>query len=270
MPRQKFTDQDKQELSAWFQRRWEAQFAFGPSFSGAANSAALRAFWSMSHVAFANPQALDATNNGNHLTNQNVSTFGYTGLIPHVTFDGTNWLSRVDGGATNWADISGAENYIDAGLRGLTIGGWFKFSNAAGAVEYLMSKDNIGANQRSYLLRRQVGGGILFGVSSLGTAASTVTVISTQTPAQSVWFCGIGRFVPNGSVDVFVNGEKTANVAGIPAFIFDSTAPFNIAAANGVPTLTGLGSRCFLAAGQWSDTYIRSFFELSKALYGVK
>ena len=68
-------------------------------------------------------------------------------LAPYVALDGTMDLSRVDGGAANWADIRGNEGYVLAGQRGFTIGLW-GYCNAVVATEYFASKWDATGAQR--------------------------------------------------------------------------------------------------------------------------
>jgi len=101
----------------------------------------VRGFWPMSAVAYINPQGLDITANGNHLTNNNSCDFGYDNLVPYVHFDGVNQnLTRADGGVGNWADVIGNEAYVVAADQGLTIYLWVYFDNAIGANEGLFAK----------------------------------------------------------------------------------------------------------------------------------
>lgn len=277
MPRERFNDQDKQQLSAWFQRRNEAQFAWKSAVSASLALAGLRALWPMSAVAFANPQALDVSGNANHLRTNNVPTFGYTGLIPHVTFNGTTqYLHKVDGGATQWADIRGDEGYIEPALRGLTFGGWFNQDAQTAAPEQgLISKFNTVGNQRSYLLETLDVGAVTFprffvsgnGIAIVGTTGANI--------AFGEWFFCVCRFVPSTSTDLYFASEstpyaKTSNLAGIPALIFDSGANFEIGSFNtGTFWLDGKASLCFLCAAQLSDVIIQSLFQQTRAMFGV-
>lgn len=114
-------------LGVDLQKRRESQFAWKSVISQFLALPVLRGFWPMSAVSHtAADQARDISGNGNHLTNNNVSTFGYesTSLIPQVSFNGTTqYLSRADAGGGDWADIIGTETYVGAAKRGLTSGG---------------------------------------------------------------------------------------------------------------------------------------------------
>ena len=268
MPTQKFTQQDVDQLSTWFQRRYEAQFAWSRLCSIYQALPGLRGFWPMSAVAYTNPIGLDQSGNANHLTNQNSSDFGYTGLVPHVSFDGINqYLSKADGGAANWADITGTEAYIEAADRGLTIYTWAYFTNAAGAQERIVEKNDAAGG--AYGVLRLAAGNIRFRVDGGG---GFINVDSVATPTAGSWYFLAGRYIPSTSLDIFVNSlvPDNTNLVGIPAAIQDVTAPFTVGA-SGVPGtyMTGKQSAVALCAVQHTDVLIGSVFSQTQAMFGV-
>jgi hypothetical protein len=268
MPRPRFNDQDKQQLSTWFQRRYEAQFAWKSACSAVMALPGLRGFWPMSSVDYTNPQGTDTSGHGYDLTNNNISLFGYDNLAPYVEFDGVNqYLTKADGGAANWADITGAEAYISAAQRGLAFGGWFYVDTWDAAVTPFMSKWFV-ANQLSYLLAAVGGGNPRFVITTDGSTQISVT--STVARVTDTWFFMVGRFVPSAELSIFINNTETLLAAGIPATIFDSTSRFSIGeeAADGV-FLDGRASMCFLCAAALSDAAIGSLFQQTRAMYGV-
>jgi len=268
-------------LSADLQLRYEPNFAWKSAVSAYLALPGLRAFWPMSSVDYAAAnRARDLSGQGYHLTDNNTPTFGYTNLAPWCEFNGTTqYLSRVDGGAANWADIRGTETYIDSTARGLTLGGWFKQDAQTGSVDQgLISKYNTLINQRAYLLETRDSGAITFVrgfVSVDGTAATSVGAVGTTPVAFGEWFFAFLRFVPSTSLDLYYASEsvpfvKVSTVVAIPASIFDSTADFMIGAFNaGVLFYDGKASMCTLCAAQLSDAIIQSLFEQTKALFGV-
>lgn len=264
-------------LSAEFQHRREPNYAWSRACSMYLALPGLRAFWPMSRICFTVAQRAPDISGGilsNDLAANNVPTFGYDSLAPYIEFDGVNqYLSRADGGAANWADITGTEAYIVAAQRGLTLGGWFRFNAAAGAnQEMLMAKDaGGGAGTYSYRLRRNnaAGGGrIAFFVASGGVLTNVGNV--TLVPSATTWYFIVGRFEPSTAMTVFVNDTSDQNLVAIPAAIDDSTAAFTIGA-RAVPDqyFPGRASMCFLCAAQLSDAIILSLFEQTRALYGV-
>lgn len=167
-------------LSADLQARAEPNFAWKSAAAVLQVLPVLRGAWPMSSVGYlAADQARDISGQGNHLTNNNTAIFAHAALVPAVGLTGASnhYLSRVDGGLGNWADIIGTEAYVTSAQRGLTLGGWFYFNGAAAAIEVMMSKA-AGAGTRSYQLHRRATGEIRFQVSTDGT--NWVTVDSTE------------------------------------------------------------------------------------------
>lgn len=239
---------------------------------------ALRAFWPMSAVDYTNPQALDIGGGSYHLTNNNVATFGYDPnqvLVPCVFLDGVNqYLSRADGGAANWADVTGTEAFIEntiVGARGLTFGGWFlnDTHDTVGDLDGLIAKTTYAGNQVSYLLGHNVIGTYNFASSSLGTIAD-ITSVGSQFISLGIWHFAVGRFDPSTTKAIFVDGVKNS-IATAHASIFDSTAPLTIGAYNAGANnfMDGRASLCFLCAAALSDATISSLFQQSRAAFGV-
>lgn len=250
--------------------RNEPNFAWGQAASSILALPALRAFWPMSSVDYTvASRARDIAGGGYHLSDNNTPVFGYDQLAPYVEFDGVDqYLSRADGGGGNWADILGTEAYVQPKDNGLTLGAWVNFDRAIGTTERIIGKDDLGA-QRSYMLQRTAVGNIRFLVSQNG--AAVVNVDSTQSPTDmGGWYLLIGRFEPSTALTVFVNGQSTQNLAGVPANIWDSTTAFTVGA-SGVPGsyLPGKESLCWLCATALSDSIVTALFHQTRKLYNV-
>lgn len=229
-----------------------------------------RLFVPMSSVAYTNPQALDISGNGNHLTNNNTATFGSTDLISHVTLNGTTQsLSKADGGAANWADITGTETYIDAAARGLTIYSWVRFDGAAAADEHIAAKWLSTGNQKSYRLYR-TGAGTLRAIISVDGAANFITT-TTDTLAATTWHFTVLQYDPSTELSAWINNEKVSNIAAVPASIFDSTSVFELGSVNGgaLSFMAGKESMVSLCASFHSDAIIKAVFQQERALFGV-
>ena len=262
-------------LRADFQHRNEPNFAWKSCVSAGLALPALRAFWPMSSVDYAAAtQARDVSGGGYHLANNNGAVFGYDNLIPYVEFDGVNqYLSRADGGAGNWADITGTEAYI--AQPGLTFGGWFYFDVIAGGVNYGMIGKYLGAgNQRSYRLYLYGPGApasnLTFAVSSAGTAVSTLIHQSGVVPTTAAWHFAVARIEVGVQTSIFLDGTWYDNVAGVPAGVFDGTASFEIGAMEaGTGTMNGKVSKGFLCAAAASDAILFSYYEQTRAMFGV-
>ncbi len=250
--------------------RNEPNYAWGQACASILALPALRAFWPLSSVDYTTAdRARDIAGAGYHLTDNNTVTFGYDQLAPYAALDGINqYLSKADGGAANWADIIGTESYIVAAQRGLTLGGWFYFDNAAGANEHLLGKVNVTVgNQRSYRLIRLGTGFVRFEMSVDGTAITTAPIAG---PGAGVWCFFAGRFDPSTEVKVWYNDVTATNVAAIPATIFDSIAQFTIGARDGPSQfLDGRASLCWLCAAALSDSLITALFQQTRKLYNV-
>lgn len=232
-----------------------------------------RGIWPMSSVDYtAANRAVDISGQGNHLTANNVPLFGYDGLAPYVEFDGINqYLSRPDGGAANWADVTGTEAYIAAGQGGLTLGGWFRLNALTGTAQELIGKIAGGGVLRSYNILVQNTTLLQFVVTS-GAANSIVngTAGTTGTMDVGTWWFVAARYIPSTEIKIWLNDRSNINNVGIPASINDSTASFAIGA-TATPSLymDGRASMCFLCAAQLSDTIILSLYEQTRSMFGV-
>ncbi len=214
--------------------------------------------------------AIDVASAMMHLTLNNDPTFDNDSLAPYIEFDGVDqYLSRSD--EVN-LDIIGDEAYI--ANPGLTLGGWFWFDDAVGALEALMAKWEETGNDRAYRLIRTAGGNIQMGISDDGTATDEQP--GSPIAKANIWIFCAGRFVPSTSVDVYtgvaglVVPEKGTKNIGIPATIHNSAEDFLVGAQMNTPAdfLDGRASLCFLVASALPDLTINSIFQQSKALFG--
>jgi hypothetical protein len=225
----------------------------------------LRAFWPMSSYAYTNPEALDISANGNHLGNTNTVTFGYDSLAPIARFvaASTQYLSRADGGAGNWADIIGNETDVISTQRGLTMMGWFSPTLATSG---LMTKGTAAAAASSYELFIQAPTSAIFRVST-GAAyiAATLTGLTATT-----WNFIAGRYIPSTEVRVWIGGATAVTVAAVPATLPDTATQFSIGAfAAGTLPYDGDASMCALCACALSDATIRSVYNQTRQLFQV-
>lgn len=258
-------------LRPYFQDRNEPNFAWKSACSAFLALPALRAFWPMSSVDYANPQARDIAGGGYHLTNNNSADFGYDNLIPYVEFDGINqYLSRPDAGVANWADVTGGELYIPVTQRGLTFGGWWKADAFAGPM-VLLGKAGAAAATISYFLdwNNAAGRPVRFYISD-GLALDNVN-LNTNAGAPSDWTFVVGRYDPSVEIKVWVNSTTNTNLVGIPAALNDSVTEFSVgAAAGGAGSfLDGKASLAFLCAAALSDAIIFSLYEQTRAMFNA-
>jgi len=270
------------QLSADFRRRYEPNYAWADAASAILAMPGLRAFWPCSaNYHTAADRLRDQSGCDNHLT-ENAGAgnprFGFDSLAAYTWLSSASTQSyqRADGGAANWADITGSEAYILGAAQGMTIGGWFQVSSAS-AVQVLMAKWGFTAplaDQRSYELSTTGAGLLQFSKSRLGTAATVTTATTTGAVSAWTWFFACGRVLEGTRVYVTLNDETvTANTAG---GIFDSTAPFEVGiwdnrdAGGGGGWLNGLCSMMFLSAMCLSTEAVQCLFDLTRPMYGVR
>lgn len=248
------------------------------SFAPFWSLAVARGLWPMGPVDYqAAPQAADVSGLGYHLDNINSANFGNDGAAPYVDFDGVNqYLRRVDGGAGNWADITGAEGYVPAAQRGCTIGGWFQFDRLTNG-EWLIGKGTGAAALSSYWLifRGDLANDPLrFTVSN---GAANFQVDAQIAPATATWTYVVGRYDPGAEIKIYAGqGDASplttnTNVVGIPAALNDSASDFTIGAPSGgaANQLDGRASFCFLCAARLSDEMVRVLYSQTRALFRV-
>lgn len=228
------------------------------------NLPGLRGLWTAASVDQAGAM-YDRSGQGRTLTYTGNPTLNlYNNLVPYWDYDGTgDYHARVDEAGL---DVLGTETSIVAALRGMTMGGWFWFDRLANA-EALISKLGA-AGQFSHQLIVQADNTFRALVSGDGTA--TVTVASTVTHTIDQWYFVIQRFDPSTSLEVIVNGVAAINTTSIPASIFGSTAPFNIAGQNsGSALLDGRCALAFLCGTVLPDELIQHLFHSSQVVFDV-
>lgn len=225
----------------------------------------LRGFWSMASFD-SSGNAYDLSEQGRTLTYNGNPTYNFAGLAPYISLDGTgDYLSRTDAAF----NIVGTESYVASAIRGLTILGYFYFSNAAGSQEGMIAKWQSGG-QWAYLLDRLSNGSIRFVISGTGSDNDKNIVSTTPYPDQATWCFYAGRFVPSTSIDLFINATKFSTTASVPANIFASTAPFAVGAHSaGTLFLTGRASMVAVCACALSDEIIGALYQRSRALFRV-
>ncbi len=233
----------------------------------------LSGFWPMSAVT-KSPVGIFAKDVacGYDLTATAIPTFGYllsatqTGLPPWIKFVSASSQYLTYGVDEIQHDVIGTETHISADERGLTIGGWFKFTTVPASIMGLISKweQTIG-NERAYRLYKSAANQIVFQVSNSG--ADSFTVTSSAAVVIDTWYHIYGRFDPSTEIAVFVDNVKAVNVAAIPASVFDSDEPLEIGRTDRGSYLDGRASMCQLNAAYLSDSIIEALWEQSRVMY---
>lgn len=204
-----------------------------------------------------------------HLTRNAAAGFPLTSVLAngamYINFaDGGDYVSHAD---HTLFDIIGTEGQYISARRGLTMGAWVYFDDAASTEEYFMAKWG-GAADLSYQIRRTSGGLIRFGITSDGSTG--VAQSSTSSVGQAQWAFACGTFEPSTEVSVFLNGDKDSNTTSIPASIFNSSAAFEIGGRNGGNDgIDGRVALPFLTATHLTDEVILNLFESSRPYFGV-
>lgn len=215
----------------------------------------LRGFWPM--TAFdASGGALDLSGNGYGLGADGAPAF--FGAPGYAAFDGTDdsfTHSDVAG-----LDISAAESYIDASMRGLTMGGWFRVPDAAQTASMSKWADS---TQQAYKM-----GFTNFHISQSGSAAN-FCYFASQPYTVDVWHMFVGRFDRQaGTLDMWCNTERASTVETAYTSIFNSSEPFRIARQQTNYSECD-AALCFVCCSALSDDMISNLFEISRDLFGV-
>lgn len=209
---------------------------------------------------------------GYDLTATATPTFGYlysatvTSLPPWVNFVAASSQYLTYGTDEMQHDVIGTETHISANERGLTIGGWFKFTSVPASIMGLISKweQTIG-NERAYRLYKSAANNIVFQVSNTG--ADSFTVTSAGTVTTNTWYHIYGRFDPSVEIAVFLDNVKTSNIVAIPASVFNSDEPLEIGRTDRGNYLDGKASMCQLNAAYLSDSIVSLLWEQSRVMY---
>lgn len=187
-------------------------------------------------------------------------------LAPYVFLNGTSYFNTTD----TQFDILGTETYVAATERGMSCGGWFRFSNAIGATNEIMMSNRGSGSTMSFSLHRAATTGLAtFTVSLTGAALFTVT---GQELEEDTWYFVAARFDPGASISLWVDGIKTENTTSIPASLYSGVGYFTIGAySSSTPTngefMTGLFSAGYLCPMSISDAVVFTVYQTTKALF---
>jgi len=255
-------------LSVDLQARYEPNFALANAISTLLALPGLRGLWTMSSVD-ENGDALDLSEQGRTLTNNNTVTFGRDGLAPYANFvsASSQYLSRADEAGL---DITGTESYI--ANPGLTLGGWFYATTAPGTtgIEVLIAKRIGGASNVAYTIHRTNGGagGVVDG--GIGNGVTTNLATTSSVMQANTWYFLAMRFTPSTEVAIFLNDEKDTVATAFASIVNNNKAIGIGAYGNGSGGfLDGRASLCFLCASALPDAIINNIYRQTRALFGV-
>ncbi len=251
-----------QGLGAYLVSRDEPGYALGSTVGAYQLLPGLRGVWPMSSIN-SGGDVYDLSGQLRTLTQTGAPTLGYAttlGLGPCLTMDGsTQWLHRNDEGGLA---ITGA----------MTCGLWFRLNDLVSPEvdRHLLSKWVATSNQRSWSLYVDEADGYI--EADITTDGSTVkAVLNDDETFANCWYFVAMRFTPSTELALFVYDEKWVNITGIPATIYDSTAPLEIGSIGhgGTIDLNGKVSLAFLCAYALSDAEINQLYYLSRPLFGL-
>jgi hypothetical protein len=259
------------DLSGWFLRNNNPAVAAGLYDSIIKSLPGLIGYWPGN--AFGGGSAnttmlVDQSGNALHLTRNGTTVARSSALINDVEYDGsTGYYSHADAAIF---DILGTEGHIGATLRGLTMGAWVKFDNAASGNEYVMSKMGSGTTNLAYGLRRLAAGTIFAEIfNSAAAATPTSTVISDEIIGAGVYTFVLTRWTPSSELLVQVNDVDKTDTSSIIASIANGTALFNIGARSGTSFIDGRVCRSFLCHAAIPDEWRFALYEIGKTLFDV-
>jgi len=235
------------------------------------NLPAVRGVWIGSMTASDTNSLRDLSGVGAHLSVTNIISgrpvlhiesgapvFEYLGFDYHYS----------SGASPDWSSIIGTDVWVDAAYRGLTLGGWHKFSAVASAREALISKW-LEVGQECYRLSRDSSGYMNFHVND---GASTTSVASADTVGADVWVWTAARFTPSNELKVWINEDSWTETSSVPASLNSATPVFQLGnhqvGASPAP-FTGYAAYRFLAAAALPDAMIEDLFEDMRAWAGV-
>ena len=260
-------------LRAYFQDRNEPNFAMRAAVSPFFAFPGLRGLWRAGNRnGVAN--LVDLSGQSRTLTDNNTVVTGVTGnILTRDNFDGTNqFYSRADEAGLS---ITGLETHMGPTRRGLCFGWWCYPDTRPGAVVGLMTKWITATNNRSYMLTINAGNMFAVSISNLGTANDANATWATAIPAvPDRWWFVCADYDPSNYLRLYVgdslgNFGYVADTTGIPASIFDGTAPLELGRynANNANCFDGKYSVAWLASGLVGESLIRMAWEQTRSFY---
>lgn len=198
-----------------------------------------------------------------------------TSLRTWMLYNGRSNYHYVADAAYN--SILGTSTALASAIRGFTFMAWVRPSSAIGTSETIGAKWLTTGNQRSWRLRRNSTGPLLFSITSDGTTGTLAEVTGSNNLLQNTWHFIAARFTPSTELRIWESDggalTENANTTSIPAALHDSTTDLMIGASgsNAAPAeyWNGYLSRMILSRAAVPDIFIDTYFQMTAPLFGV-
>jgi len=146
--------------------------------------------------------------------------------------DGFFGKARSFNGSSNWISIGNPASLQITGQ--ITLEAWVNTS-ASSAYRGIISKMGTGSGQYGYLLRENSSGYAEFGVSSNGTAYTSVS--GTVVINDGKWHYLAGVYTPSTKLEIYVDGVlQNTNGTSIPASIYNTAGGVSIGSTYTTPS----------------------------------
>jgi len=156
----------------------------------------------------------DQSGGGQYLIGVNSPelSHGNNGVVPfqsHTRANSEKFYNSLD--RSFW--ITGIDSTVEASIRGLTFGGWFRLDSLANKMG-LMGKYEGTGNKRSYvLLYDNADSKWTIMISDNGTAV-TDSNDHPDLPIIDTWYHVVGRYTPGSLLDIFADGVISTSATG--------------------------------------------------------
>jgi hypothetical protein len=242
----------------------DSTYAWGQAISGMTLIPGLRGLWSGSSID-EHKGIVDLSSQGREIVAMNTLTQGRYGILPYIDFSiaSSEYLKRV----------------TEVGLEittGLTLWTWVRFHpESTGQNTTLLSKWGLVGNY-GYKLEKDNNDDIYFRTSVDGTNITFAPFFSwNYNYLPNVWYFIAGRFAPVFEIATFIGRatdgwfDYAKKFAVIPASIYNSTAAYQVGAADAVGAenyLDGDMSLFGIAAEHLTDTEVWNIFSQTRPL----
>lgn len=216
----------------------------------------LRGYWPMSAVNYLG-RAIDHSNASVNLQRTGAPTYAFDGNAYAQLGVATDFLYTASGEL----DFTGTEAWIASGIRGLTVGGWFKIQTSPSVAAGLISKD-AAPTERGFVLAWSAADSPELNISGDGTAS---VIVTHSAKTLNAWHFIVGRFTPSTEVAVFVNNDKVVNTTSVPASLNVSTQNFEVGRFynDNARVVHGQSRDVFICAAALSDATISDLYGAS-------